>query len=237
MARLVADRVTKRHARGRRSTLALHDVSLVIDGPELVAVQQLEPQGRKALTLVLAGQARPDAGTVTFDGMDVYANRRLLGPHAIAVAIDTFPPANGSTLLEHVALPLRLNGATRAEAYTASLSVMERVGADGVRSSHPHDVESGDRVRVAIARAIVLRPSVLLVNGLTSNVALVDRDPFVALLRDLAHDEDEGMAVVLMGAEAIPAPDRALALHSGILDGDTTPAAPAQVLPLRRISP
>lgn len=231
---LVAEDVTKRHARGSRSVLALHQVSLAIDAGEFVAIRGLEPHGRRALTLVLAGLAPPDSGAVRFDGIDVYRHRRALVPNEIAVCWDRFPPSGGSTLLAHVALPLRLSGATRAEANSAARGSLERVGAARWGNSHPHDIEPSVLVRAAIARAIVRRPQLVLANDLTTAVDLIERDALMASLRSLSTDD--GTAVVLMASHLVPGPDRALEIYGGAVHGEAHPSAPpeAEVFPLRR---
>lgn len=234
MPLLVAQDVTKRHARGPRSVLALHGVSLAIDDGEFVAIRGLEPHGRKALTLVLAGLAPPDSGEVRFEGLDVYRHRRSLVPSEIAVCWDRFPPSGGSTLLAHVALPLRLGGATRAEANTGAREALERVAAERVAGSHPHDVEPGMLVRAAVARAIVRGPRLVLANDLTTAVDLIEREALMALLRSLSTDQ--GTAVVLMASHLVPGPDRALEVYGGAVHGEAHPSEhpQAEVFPLRR---
>lgn len=231
---LVAEDVTKRHARGSRSVLALHTVCLAVDPGEFVAIRGLEPHGRKALTLVLAGLAPPDSGTVRFDGLDVYRHRRALVPSEIAVCWDRFPPSGGSTLLAHVALPLRLSGATRAEANSAARDALERVGAARAGGSHPHDIEPSLLVRAAVARAIVRRPRLVLANDLTTAVDLIERDALMALLRSLSTEH--GTAVVLMASHLVPGPDRALEIYGGVVHGEALPSErpQAEVFPLRR---
>lgn len=238
MGLLVAEHVTKRYSRGSRSVLALHDVSLSLGAGELVTIRGLEPNGRKALTLVLAGLAAPDDGSVRFDGLDVFRNRRSLVPTAIAVCRERFPPTGGSTLLQQVAVPLLLKGATRAEANTRARELLARVDAESVRGSHPHDVEPNMLVRAAVARAIALRPKLVLANDLSASVDLIERDSVTALLRSITREERIG--VVLMGTHAIPGADRALEIRSGTLLGETQPAPPDQaggkgtVLPFHR---
>jgi lipoprotein-releasing system ATP-binding protein len=240
MGLLVAEHVTKRYARGSRSVLALHDVSLTLSPGELVTIRGLEPNGRKALTLVLAGLASPDDGTVRFDGRDVFNDRRDLVPSQIAVCWERFPSSGGVTLLEQVAVPLLLNGATRAEANTRARDLLARVGAENVRGSHPHDVEPSMLVRAAIARAIALRPQLVLANDLSTSVDLIERDAAAALLHSLTRDE--GVGVVLMGTQAVPGADRALEIRGGTLLGATQPTTrdpagtDATVLPFHRAS-
>lgn len=238
MSLLVAEHVTKRYARGSRSVLALHDVSLSLGAGELVTIRGLEPNGRKALTLVLAGLAAPDDGSVRFDGVDVFANRRSLVPEQIAVCWERFPPTGGATLLEQVAVPLLLKGATRADANTRARELLARVGAESVRSSHPHDVEPSMLVRAAIARAIALDPKLVLANDLSTSGDLIERDAAFALLHSITRED--GIGVVLMGTQAVPGADRALEIRGGTLVGETQPtrpdpaAAPGTVVPLRR---
>lgn len=222
MALLVAEHVTKRTSRRPSGAAALDDVSFSLDARELVTVRALEPSGRKALTLVLAGLSPPDSGTVRFAGADVFRNRRSLVPAEIAVCLERFPPSSGVTMLEQVAVPLMLNGGTRKEANARAREMLARVGAEGAHGAHPHDIGPNLLVRVAVARAIALSPQLVLANDLSTSVDLIERDAVFALLRSLTRDE--GIGVVLMGSQAVPGADRALEIRGGTLVGETHPA-------------
>lgn len=234
---LVAEDVTKRLKRGSHSVLALHAVSLAVDAGEFVTIRGLEPHGRTALTLVLAGLAPPDSGTVRFDGLDVYRHRHALVPSEIAVCWDRFPPSGGGTLLAHVALPLRLSGATRAEANDAAREALEHVEAGWAATRDPADVERGVLARAAIARAIMRRPRLVLANDLTTAVDLIERTALMALLRSLSSDQ--GMSVVVMTAQLVRGRNHVLEIQRAGAPGEALPPErpQAEVFPLRRARP
>lgn len=239
MTLLVAERLVKRQPRGRG--LALDRASLSVDPGEFVTIRSREPSGRSALMLLLAGVAPPDNGAVRFEGIDVFANRRTLVPASIAICWDRFPPASGVTMLDQIAVPMLVAGATRAEAQRRAREVLARVGAEDVCKVHPHDADPNALARAAIARAIVLSPRLVLTNDLSSSVDLIEGDAIIALLRSLTREER--ISAIVMGPQAVAGADRALEIRGGSLVGQIHPlprdlaAEAGTVVPLRRAVP
>jgi ABC-type sugar transport system ATPase subunit len=108
------------------------------------------------------------------------------------------------------------------------------LGAEHLLALRPRDLDAAERVRVALARAIVRRPRLLVIDEPTIGVDLLARDGILSLLRSLA---DEGTAVLTSTADAagLESADRALTLSDGELTGSAAPDR-AAVIPLRRAS-
>jgi iron complex transport system ATP-binding protein len=105
-----------------------------------------------------------------------------------------------------------------------------RVCGQDVADNQPRELHTHELVRASIARALVMKPRLLLIDEPTQGVDLLERDPLVALLRSLA---DEGIAVLMTMGETLGGLDRMLLIDEGELRGNATPAN-APVVPLRR---
>jgi ABC-type multidrug transport system ATPase subunit len=234
MALLELERVSKRFGRGAGERTALHEVSFEIDFGELVGVWGRRRSGRSTLLRVAAGIERPDEGVVRIDGHD------LSGPRSEALRADvrfcrrSFRSADGDTVLEQLTTGQLTRGVPLEEARTRARAALHRLGAGDSAPLRPGELDGAEAIRAALARAVVGRPRLLVVDEPTLGVDLAVRDEILALLRGLSG---EGIAVLYSATDtaALTGADRALSLTKGSLGGE--PALPelAPVVPLRRV--
>lgn len=232
MALLVMDGVTKRFPLiGRGTAFGLHDVSLEVEPGEVVAVYGGRGSGRTTLLRLAAGVEPPDDGVIAFEGRDLSVTRDALLGRDIAFAHTRFSVGPADSALEHVAIAglrdLRLSDARRR-----AMELLKRVDAYELRDFLPHQLDTGERVRVALARALMSEPRMLLIDEPTNGVDLLERDPILALIRSLAHD---GLAILMtIGTSTeFAGATRALALSDGELRGALMAPPAAKVVPLR----
>ena len=150
-------------AAGRRfsnGTVALEDVSLAIEAGDFVALLGPSGCGKSTLLRLIAGLDRPDAGRITWQS----------APGDIGFVFQDPTLLPWATALDNVRLPLRLRGRDRAASRTASVAALERVGLAGFEGALPRELSGGMRMRVSIARSLVVEPSLLLMD-----------EPFAAL--------------------------------------------------------
>lgn len=217
MSLLRLEGVSKRYRRGRREVVALDDVSLAIEPGELVAVWGMPRSGRTTLLRVAAGLEQPDDGTVRFDAdasPDVHDDDGLAaGVGFVHVGL---AGAGGESILDHVAMPLLARGVAPDTARARARLQLERVGAAGCAPLQPRELEPTERVRVAIAQALVTGPRLLLVDDPTRHVDLLEREAVLLLVRSIA---DGSVAVLMTTGEAmgVSGVDRALTISGGVL--------------------
>jgi ABC-type sugar transport system ATPase subunit len=233
MALLELEHVSKRFGRGTAERIALHDVSLELDSGELVGVWGRRRSGRSTLLRVAAGIERPDEGIVRLQVRDAAGSRsEQLRTHA-RFCRRTFRPAEGNTVLEQLMTGQLTRGASLAQAREHARDALQRVGAEHSASRRPGDMDGAEATRVAIARAVVREPKLLVIDEPTLGVDLSARDEILALLRGLA---DEGIAILYSATDTsgLTGADRALSLAKGSLNGQLSSLELAPVVPLRR---
>jgi putative ABC transport system ATP-binding protein len=233
MALLELERVSKRFGRGSGERIALHDVSLEVDTGELVGVWGRRRSGRSTLLRVVAGIERPDEGIVRMHVRDQAGSRsEELRKHA-RFCRKTFRPAEGNMVLEQLMTGQLTRGASLAQARKQARKALHRVGAEHSASTRPADMDGAEATRVAIARAIVRAPKLLVIDEPTLGVDLSARDGILALLRELAN---EGIAILYSATDTsgLTGADRALSLAKGSLNGHLSGLELAPVVPLRR---
>ena len=158
------------------SVQALEDVSLAIADGDFVALLGPSGCGKSTLLRLIAGLDRPDAGTLTWD-----AGRRPV-PGEIGFVFQDATLLPWASAADNVFLPLRLRGAARGAAMAQVRAALERVGLDGFFDARPRQLSGGMRMRVSIARALVTRPRLLLMD-----------EPFAALDEFTRHGLQEDL--------------------------------------------
>ena len=151
------DRVCRRFPNGVE---ALRDVSLTIDNGDFVALLGPSGCGKSTLLRLIAGLDQPDGGRL----------QRAAGPTEIGFVFQDATLLPWADAAENVWLPLRLRGVSRAEAAPRVRAALAQVGLDGFAGARPHELSGGMRMRVSVARALVGRPRLLLMD-----------EPFAAL--------------------------------------------------------
>jgi ABC-type cobalamin/Fe3+-siderophores transport system ATPase subunit len=212
--------------------MLLRDVSLQLDAGELVAVWGLRRSGRSTLLRIAAGVEPPDTGVVRFAGRDLgRAGGDLLGSGIAYCQHAAAGPEAHGVLDEMIAAQLA-RGVTQASARMRAWAALARAGADECADYEMHELDCAEQVRVTLARGLLSRPSLIVIDEPIDGVDLLARDEILALLRSLA---DEGIAVLMStgDAAAFTVADRALSLSDGELRGAVSPEL-APVVPLRR---
>jgi ABC-type ATPase involved in cell division len=234
MSLLSIQHATKHHGRGRIERLALRDVSLEIEPGELVAVWGLRRSGRTTLVRIAAGMERPDDGTVLFAGRDLAQHRDKVLGSEIGCAQFYFSPGEPGSVLDQVADGLLAERLSISTARRRAKEALADVGAEECAELSPRELDAGETVRVALARALVTGPKLLVVDEPTNGVDLVERDPILKLLRRVAN---RGVAVLMTTGDgaALAGVDHVFTLDHGELRGGAS-QPPASVSPLRRSS-
>ncbi|MER7951228.1 ABC transporter ATP-binding protein [Streptomyces sp. NPDC096079] len=178
---------------------ALAGLNLRVARGEALAVLGPSGSGKSTLLNLLAGLDRPSTGRVTVDGLRVDA----LGETAsaryrrdrIGMVFQFFNLLDDLTVLDNVLLPAQLTGMARGRAAARAAELLERLGVARHARVHPGRLSGGERQRVAVARALMNRPPLLLADEPTGALDTASGADVRDLLRDL---NAEGQTIVLV---------------------------------------
>lgn len=162
---VACQRVSKRFANG---TLALRDVVLDIQKKQFLSLLGPSGCGKSTMLRLIAGLGEPSSGTIDWPTSTYDAQGRPDRELSFVFQEPTLLP--WATALRNVMLPLRLLGVPRAEWAGRAAEALAQVGLAGFEKSYPRELSGGMKMRVSIARALVTRPKILLMD-----------EPFAAL--------------------------------------------------------
>jgi putative ABC transport system ATP-binding protein len=200
---------------------AVADVSMSVNGGELVAIFGPSGSGKTTLLLLAAGLLRADAGSVRFEGRELGAlsKREMLTYRRMKLGFvfQGFNLVAGLTSEENVALPLLLRGVDHRKARTQALAALNDVGLEP-RSSHtPAKLSGGEQQRVAIARALVGEPKLILADEPTGNLDTETGDAVLDLLSALPRQRGAATVLVTHDTRVANYADRVLGMRDGRL--------------------
>jgi NitT/TauT family transport system ATP-binding protein len=139
--------------------LVLDDLNLDLGERQIVGLLGRSGSGKSTLLRLIAGLARPSAGTITYLGKPVVAPAP-----GIAMVFQGFALFPWMTVLENVQLGLEALGLPPAEIRKRALAAIDLIGLDGYESAYPRELSGGMRQRVGFARALVVHPNILLMD-------------------------------------------------------------------------
>ena len=152
---------------------ALRNVSITIQPGEMVFVTGHSGAGKSTLLKLMAAIERPTSGTVIVNGQNVGALRESALPFLrrnFGLIFQDHKLLFDRTAYDNVVLPLNVNGYSRREAARRVRAALDKVGLLGKEKVHPVALSGGEQQRLAIARAIVHRPAILLADEPTGNL-------------------------------------------------------------------
>jgi putative ABC transport system ATP-binding protein len=178
---------------------ALDGVSLTIAPGEAVAILGPSGSGKSTLLNLVAGLDRPSGGTVTVDGVRVdslgEAGSARYRRAKIGMVFQFFNLLDDLTVADNVMLPAQLAGMTRTAAQRRAAELLGTLGIDRHARAYPGRLSGGERQRVAVARALMNRPALLLADEPTGALDTASGEDVQQLLNDLHAD---GQTIVLV---------------------------------------
>jgi len=179
--------VSKQYTHGdSQGAYALHDVSLDIAKGELVYLAGPSGAGKSTLMKMVAAVERPSSGKVIVNGQDIGRIKPAGIPFLrrnIGIIFQQQRLLNDRNILANTMLPLLVTGARTADAAQRARAALDRVGLLDRARAMPLELSGGEQQRVAVARAIVNRPQIILADEPTANLDRVAADKVLDALR------------------------------------------------------
>ncbi len=184
---------------GPTAVVALDGVDLELRRGEVVALTGPSGSGKSTLLHLLGAMDSPTSGSVVVAGRDLAglddeAASRFRNEH-LGFVFQFFHLIPSLSVVENVALPARLGGATPAEANAKAAALVERVGLGGRGDRLPDALSGGQQQRVAVARALVNDPALVLADEPTGNLDHASGGEVMRLLLELA--QERGIAALV----------------------------------------
>jgi lipoprotein-releasing system ATP-binding protein len=197
---LIAEGLFKSYGRGADRTEVLKGVELQVKRSEMVAVVGPSGAGKTTLLYLLGGLARPTRGSVSVSGsvFSALSDAQLsrLRNQKLGFVFQSHNLLPELSAQENVALPLRVGGKSSSSALVAARQLLQEVGL-GHRLRHkPGELSGGEQQRVAVARALVTHPDVVLADEPTGNLDHSNSDAVFDLLFQTTRSR--GQAVVMV---------------------------------------
>lgn len=213
--------LSKTYHEGGKARRVLDDVSLELPQGEFFVLLGKSGSGKSTLLNLLSGIDRLDAGEIFIGETKVSAlNDRamtLFRRDQIGIIFQFFNLIPTLTVLENVTLPRELGGAAHREVEGQALALLERVGLGNRAHTFPDKLSGGEQQRIAIARALVHEPALVLADEPTGNLDEDTGAQVLALLLELTRDAGRTLIMATHNPEIVPLADRVARIHEGKL--------------------
>ncbi|MFC8043910.1 ABC transporter ATP-binding protein [Nocardia sp. NPDC057353] len=213
-----------RHYRvGEQVVRALDGIDLRLHAGEFTAIVGPSGSGKSTLLHLLGALDRPDTGSIRFRGTEIGAlteeRQAELRRTEVGFIFQFFNLLPTLTAWENVAIPKLLDGTGLRRAKPRALELLDRVGLADRAAHRPAELSGGQMQRVAVARALMMEPPLILADEPTGNLDSRTGAGILELLGELAGN---GNAVVMVTHDrgAVAACDRAITLRDGRIGSD-----------------
>jgi lipoprotein-releasing system ATP-binding protein len=218
---LTATDINKSYRVGTQNLHVLRDLDLAVERGEMVAVVGASGVGKSTLLHLLGGLDRMDSGSIRIGEIEVatlpeadlvtFRNRHVGFVFQFHHLLPEF------SAVENAELPLRIARANAAEARARATAVLERLGLADRLTHRPSMLSGGEQQRVAVARALVTQPSVLLADEPTGDLDEGTADALHALLREMHRERQLSSIIATHNMRLAASCDRVLRLEAGQL--------------------
>lgn len=217
MALLEVRNVSKRYETEGGSVPALENVSLAIEAGEFVALVGRSGCGKSTLLNLCGAMDFPTSGEVVLDGEITTrlndAGLTRLRREKVGFVFQSFQLLHTLTAAENVELPLML--ARKKNVRQVALERLRWVEMEAYANRFPHQLSGGQQQRIAIARALVHAPRLVLADEPTGNLDTVTGEMVLEILRRTGREFGVGIVMATHGAESASAVDRVIRLRDG----------------------
>lgn len=227
--------VVREYRIGGHTVRALNRVTLRINGGEFTSIVGPSGAGKSTLLQLLGALDSPDSGSIQFNGTEIATmtdeQQSTFRRHQVGFVFQFFNLLPTLTAWENVALPMLLDGRRLRQVRADAVALLDRVGLGDRIDHRPAELSGGQMQRVAVARALMMDPPLILADEPTGNLDSSTGAAIMELLRDVSRTAGAGRAVVMVTHDlgAASQTDRVITVQDGAVKSDLagrTRAAP-----------
>ncbi|ACH39222.1 ABC transporter, ATP-binding protein [Citrifermentans bemidjiense Bem] len=213
--------ICKSFQEGERERVVFRNASLAVETGEWLFLLGRSGSGKSTLLNLLSGIDLPDSGEVRVAGQPLNRQsereRTLFRRSSIGFVFQFYNLIPTLTVLENVLLPLELAGLLNPEHDKLARDLLEQVGLADRAASFPDRLSGGEQQRVAVARALVHRPKLVLADEPTGNLDAETGRQVLDLFQRLLRESGTTLVLVTHSAEVAALADRVLTIENGLL--------------------
>jgi putative ABC transport system ATP-binding protein len=220
--------VRKQYMLGEVIVEAVRGIDLVVRQGELLSIIGPSGSGKSTLLSMLGAIETPTSGKILLEGVDYTSldddHRTLLRRRRIGFIFQAYNLMPTLTALENVMLPLELDSVSEPAARKRAAEMLALVGIAGRQHHLPGTMSGGEQQRVAVARALVIEPALVLADEPTGNLDSVASDQVMTLLRELVDQQNQTVVMVTHDLDVAALADRVVRMRDGHVVNDEAPA-------------
>lgn len=201
---------------------AVRNVDLEVRLGEFITLVGRSGSGKTTLLNLLAGLDHPTSGQVLFEGDDLseYNEKQFiqLRRHRIGVVFQSFALLPLLSAYENVELPMRIAGVGSSERSKRTNEVLEIVGLSRRAKHRPYELSGGEQQRISIARAVAMRPSVILADEPTGELDSVNAAEIFGLFQTMVLEEEMSIVATTHDRTLLDMADKIYTVHNGEIE-------------------
>jgi len=209
---IVIEQLSKWFDEGNRRRMVLNDVNVTLNRGEFVVLLGKSGSGKSTLLNLIGGIDSPSSGKIRFGAQDLTGlnerARTLFRRQHIGFIFQFFNLLPTLTVIENIMLPLELNNLANAAGRQRAHDLLAQVGLDDRAATYPDKLSGGEQQRIAIARALVHNPLLILADEPTGNLDVETGQQVLELLDSLTRQAGKNLLMVTHSPDVIGIADR-----------------------------
>lgn len=218
--------VSRRFHDGQRDIFALREIDLHVPQGQILGILGRSGSGKSTLLHLMAGLDVPDQGRVRLGSIEIHAlsedQRTAFRLKYIGFVFQFFHLLPGLTALENVMFPAKLAGHPRKAAKSRALDLLDSVQLESRASTYADRLSGGEQQRIAIARSLMLNPTMVLADEPTGNLDSETGGHVADLMFRLAHSQGFTLVLATHSAELARQADRRIEMRDGSIFSDSS---------------
>jgi len=207
----------KTYGTGENKVKALDNVSINIKEGEFISIVGTSGSGKSTLLNMLGGLDRPDSGTVSISGRQIFSmsdeELTIFRRRNIGFVFQNYNLVPVLNVYENIVLPIELDGSVPDKGYVSS--VIKTLGLDQKLTAMPNMLSGGQQQRVALARALAYKPAIILADEPTGNLDSHTSMDVISLLKITSRDFNQTIVMITHNEEIALMSDRIIRIEDG----------------------